>query len=217
MVSKQKLASIIDHTLLSPLATAVDIKRLCREAKEYGFAAVCVNPAYVRMAADELRGCEIAVCSVIGFPLGATTYLTKAVEASNAIADGATELDMVMNIGAFKSGNIDLVKKDIEGVVEVASHRALVKVIIETGFLSEDEIVEASRLVQQCGADFIKTSTGFGPRGVETRDVVLIKQTVGDSVGIKAAGGIRTYDMACELVEAGATRIGASSSVALVS
>lgn len=210
------LAAMIDHTLLKPDATRDQVIKLCEEAKQYRFASVCVNPANVSLAAGLLKGTPVKVCTVIGFPLGATTPTAKAMETRDAIANGATEVDMVINVGALKSGDYDLVKRDIEAVAEAARGRALVKVILETALLTDEEKVKACLLAKLAGADFVKTSTGFGPGGATVEDVRLMRKVVGADMGVKAAGGIRTLETARKMVEAGASRIGASASVAIV-
>lgn len=210
------LAAIIDHTLLKPEATKDQIVKLCEEAMEFGFASVCVNPAYVSLAAGLLKDTPVKVCTVVGFPLGASTPLVKAVEVRDAIAAGAREIDMVINVGALKSGDDDLVGRDIRAVVEAARGRALVKVILETALLTNDEKVKACLIAKAQGADFVKTSTGFGPGGATVEDVRLMRKVVGADMGVKAAGGIRTLETARAMVEAGASRIGASASVAIV-
>lgn len=211
------IAKYIDHTLLKPDATPADIEKLCREAREQGFAAVCVNPPFVKQCARLLAGTGIGVAAVVGFPLGAHTTATKVFETEQAIVDGATEIDMVINLGALKAGKDDYVREDIRAVVE-AAHRAgaIVKVIIETALLTDEEKVRASRLAKEAGADFVKTSTGFGPGGATAHDVALMRQAVGPEMGIKAAGGVRSYAQAQELIAAGATRIGASAGVQIV-
>lgn len=211
------IAKYIDHTLLKPDATPADIEKLCREARQYGFAAVCVNPPFVKQCAQLLRGSGVAVACVVGFPLGAHTTATKVFETQQAIVDGATEIDMVMNIGALKAKKDDYVRDDIRAVVD-AAHRAgaLVKVIIEAALLTDEEKVRASRLAKEAGADFVKTSTGFGPGGATVHDVALLRQAVGPEMGVKAAGGIRTFPQAQEMIAAGATRIGASAGVRIV-
>lgn len=218
MVTKEQLAKLIDHTLLKPDATKDDIKRLCEEAMKHSFWAVCVNPTYVSLATDILGGTEVKVCSVVGFPLGANTPEMKALEAERAINDGASEIDRVINIGALKSRDYEIVKRDIREVVEHAKARkdTVVKVIIETGLLTEEEKVMASRLVKESGADFVKTSTGFNAPGANVYDVKLVRKTVGPDFGLKASGGIRTYRDAVKLIEAGANRIGTSSGIAIV-
>jgi len=218
MVTKEQLAKLIDHTLLKPNATKDEIKRLCEEAMKHSFWSVCVNPTYVSLATDILGGTEVKVCSVVGFPLGANTPEMKALEAEKATKDGASEIDMVINIGALKSRDYEIVKRDIREVVEHAKARKdiVVKVIIETGLLTEEEKVIASRLVKESGADFVKTSTGFNAPGANVHDVKLIRETVGPDFGLKASGGIRTYRDAVKLIEAGANRIGTSSGIAIV-
>ncbi len=216
-LSSSDLAGMIDHTLLRPDATTTEIERLCQEAKEYGFASVCVNSCHVRLCARLLAGSRVRVCSTVGFPLGGMSSEAKVDEAAHAIGDGATELDMVMNIGLLKSGAHSTVENDIRGVVRLAHDRkAIVKVILETGLLSEDEKVIACRLSQQAGADFVKTSTGFGHGGATAADVTLLRSTVGPSMGVKASGGIRTRDDALAMIDAGATRLGASSGLQIV-
>lgn len=210
------LAEYIDHTLLKPDATRKQIKMLCEEAKTYQFYSVCVNPTWVKTAKQLLLGSGVKVCTVIGFPLGAATLETKVFETKNALDNGADEIDMVMNIGAFKSGNSEHVQREIESVVAATAGKAAVKVIIETGLLSEEEIKRASLLVEHARADFVKTSTGFLAEGVKLEHVELIKSVVGENTGIKASGGIRDAEFAKQLIQAGATRIGSSSSVALV-
>ncbi|HHY45797.1 MAG TPA: deoxyribose-phosphate aldolase [Firmicutes bacterium] len=210
------LASLIDHTLLRADATPAQIEQLCREAIQYGFAAVCINPGNVPLAAQRLEGTPVKVCTVIGFPLGATTTLVKVVEARDAIASGATELDMVMNIGALKARELDFVRHDIAAVVNAAAGRALVKVIIEACYLTEEEKRQACSIAKEAGAAFVKTSTGFGPGGATVQDVMMMRQVVGPDMGIKAAGGIRDYKTAVEMIRAGATRIGTSSGVAIM-
>lgn len=211
------LARYIDHTLLRPDATAEDVDKLCREAAEHGFAAVCVNPAWVKRASENLRGTDVRVASVVGFPFGATTPGIKAMEARRAIRDGAREIDMVINIGALKSGDQDLVRRDIENVAD-ACHEAgaLLKVIIEAALLTDEEKVVASYLARAARADFVKTSTGFGPGGATVHDVLLMRETVGVDMGVKAAGGIRSAEDVREMIAAGATRIGASAGVHIV-
>jgi deoxyribose-phosphate aldolase len=207
-------ASLIDHTLLKPEATDDDIKKLCQEAASYRFASVCVNPTWVRIAACNLRGSGVPVCTVIGFPLGATLPDVKAYEARRALLDGATELDMVINVGALKSGDDCLVEHDIRSVAEVAhEYDAICKVIIETALLTDDEKVRACLAAKKAGADFVKTSTGFSKGGATVADVALMRRTVGAELGVKASGGVKGLDDARAMVEAGATRIGASVGV----
>lgn len=212
----EELASIIDHTLLKPDATEDQIIKICSEAKEYSFASVCINPCYVRLAAKELKDTKVKVCTVIGFPLGAATTALKAAEAADAVKNGADEVDMVINIGALKSGNIKAVEEDIKAVVYAVKPKAIVKVIIETCLLTDEEKVKACMAAKTAGADFVKTSTGFGTGGAKVEDIKLMRKTVGNSMRIKASGGIRDYDTAKAMIEAGADRIGASASVAIV-
>ncbi len=214
----QDLGSYIDHTLLKPDATREQIDRLCEEAVRYGFAAVCVNPIWVRRAAANVRGSRVRVASVVGFPLGAHAPEIKALEARRALRDGAREIDMVINIGALKAGELDDVKRDIARVSEACREvGAVCKVIIETALLTDEEKVVASRLAKQAKADFVKTSTGFGGGGAEVFDVGLMREAVGPAMGIKASGGIKTADQVRALIAAGATRIGASAGIEIVS
>lgn len=211
------MARYIDHTLLKPEATAAEIDQLCREAAEYRFASVCINPTWVKRAAENLRGTPVPVCSVIGFPLGASTPEIKAMEARRALRDGAREVDMVLNIGALKSGDLGLVLQDIEKVVDAAHEvGALCKVILETALLTDEEKVVASALAKKARADFVKTSTGFGPGGATVYDVALMRETVGPDMGVKASGGVRTTGDAEDMIAAGATRIGASAGIEIV-
>lgn len=212
----QQVAGMIDHTVLKPNTTETDIRKICEEARKYKFASVCVNPSYVALSSDLLKGTDVKICTVIGFPLGATTSTTKAMETKDAIANGATEIDMVINVGALKSGNNSIVKKDIEAVVEAARGRAIVKVILETSLLTDEEKVRASLLSKYAGADFVKTATGFGPGGATVEDIALMRKTVGAEMGVKASGGIRDLKTAQAMIAAGANRIGASASVAIV-
>lgn len=212
---EREVGKMIDHTLLKPDATRDQIIKLCEEAKKYNFASCCVNPAFVALTAECLKDSPVKTCTVIGFPLGATTSMVKSMETRDAIAAGADEIDMVINVGALKAGDYDLVRRDIEAVVNSASGR-IVKVIIETALLTDEEKVKACQLAKQAGADFVKTSTGFGPGGATAKDVALMRQTVGKYMGVKASGGIRDYAIAEEMIKAGATRIGASASVAIV-
>ena len=211
------LAKYIDHTLLKPDATADEIDVLCEEALEYGFASVCINPTWVKRSAERVRGSDVKVCTVIGFPLGASTPEIKAMEARKALRDGAREVDMVINIGALKSGMHELVRKDIEKVVDAAHEAgAICKVILETALLSDEEKVVASALSKQAKADFEKTSTGFGGGGATVYDVALMRETVGPDLGVMASGGVRTLEDAEDMIAAGATRIGASAGVQIV-
>ncbi len=212
------LAQFIDHTLLRPDATPADIDRLCDEAAEYGFAAVCINPSWVARAKKRLRSAGVTVASVVGFPLGANTPEIKAMEARRALRDGAREIDMVINIGALKGAEHDLVKRDIAGVSDACREvGALNKVIIEAAYLTDEEKVIACRLAVAGRAHYVKTSTGFGPGGATVFDVALMREVVGAKVGVKAAGGIHTADEVREMITAGATRIGASAGVRIVS
>ncbi|RYM04648.1 deoxyribose-phosphate aldolase [Sporolactobacillus sp. THM7-7] len=211
------LATYIDHTALKPDATKADIVKLTDEAKQFGFASVCINPCWVALAAERLRESEVKVCTVIGFPLGASTPEVKAFETKDAVANGADEVDMVMNIGALKSGDMDTVEADIRAVVQAADHKALVKVIIEACLLSDEEKVQVCRLAVKAGADYVKTSTGFSTGGATVADVALMRKTVGEAIGVKAAGGIHSKDEAEAMIEAGATRIGASAGVKIMS
>lgn len=210
-----KLNKYIDHTLLKPDASQEQIETLIEEAKKYDFASVCVNPTWVNFAAQALKATDVKVCTVIGFPLGANTPELKAFETSDAIQNGANEVDMVINIGALKSRNFDLVERDIRAVVESAKG-TLVKVIIETCLLTDDEKVKACQIAQKAGADFVKTSTGFSTGGATVADVALMRKTVGPDMGVKASGGARSYEDALAFIKAGATRIGASSGVAIM-
>lgn len=214
--TKASLAKTIDHTLLKAIATEQSVRELCVEARKYGFASVCVNPCWVELCAKELSGSGVLVCTVIGFPLGANAGETKAAEARLAAAQGARELDMVINLGAAKSGDWRAVEDDIRGVVKVAGD-ALVKVIIETCYLSDAEKVKACEAAARAGARFVKTSTGFGTGGASVEDVRLMRKAVGDRLQVKASGGIRSYHDAILMLDAGADRIGASSSIAIVS
>jgi deoxyribose-phosphate aldolase len=211
------LAALIDHTLLKPEASRADILKLCQEAAEFGFAAVVVNPYWVATAAAAVRGTPVKVCTVVGFPLGATLPQVKIQETEEVVKLGAHEVDMVMNVGALKSGEDELVEQDIRGVVEVCRRgRALSKVILECALLTDPEVVRASQLAQAAGADFVKTSTGFGPGGATAKHVELMRLAVGPTMGVKAAGGIRSYEDLQKMVSAGATRIGASASVKIL-
>ncbi|HSR29648.1 MAG TPA: deoxyribose-phosphate aldolase [Anaerolineae bacterium] len=211
------IAKMIDHTLLKPEATQDQIAQLCYEARKYGFAAVCVNPSYVKLCSELLQGTPVHVCTVVGFPLGATPPEVKCYEAQQAIDDGATEVDMVINIGAIKSKDYALVERDIASVARVChAGGAILKVIIEAALLSDEDKVIASQLAKAAGADYVKTSTGFGPGGATVHDVELMRRAVGPEMGIKAAGGIKTYEDARAMVSAGATRIGASAGIKIL-
>ncbi len=211
------LARYIDHTLLKPEATADEIDVLCAEAAEYRFASVCINPTWVRRSVANLRGSSVVTCTVIGFPLGATTPDIKAMEARKVLRDGAREVDMVINVGALKSGDYELVRADISKVVDAAHEvGAICKVILETALLTDEEKVVASSIARDAKADFVKTSTGFGPGGATVFDVALMRETVGPDMGVKASGGVRTLEDAEDMIAAGATRIGASAGVQIV-
>lgn len=214
-MSTASITSMVDHTLLKADAGQAAIIKLAEEAKEYGFASVCVSPVWVATAAQVLQGTPVKVCTVIGFPLGASAPEVKAFEAAHAIGQGAGEVDMVINIGALKDGNDALVEADIAGVVQAASGKALVKVIIETCLLTEEEIVRACKLSVAAGADFVKTSTGFSTGGATVEAVALMRKTVGPAVGVKASGGVRTLADAQAMIQAGATRLGTSAGVAI--
>jgi deoxyribose-phosphate aldolase len=211
------VSAMIDHTLLKPDATRADIEKLCQEAAEFRFATVCVNPSWVALAASRLRGTGVGVCSVVGFPLGATTADVKQYETRRAIFDGAAEIDMVINIGALKSGDLRTVERDIEAVVDPCRQCGVVsKVIIEAALLTDEEKITASTLTKAAGADFVKTSTGFGPGGATVADVALMRRVVGADMGVKAAGGVRDLEGLKAMVAAGATRVGASAGVKIV-
>jgi deoxyribose-phosphate aldolase len=213
----RQIAAVIDHTLLRPDATEADIHRVCREACQYGFASVCVNPYWVPLVAAELKGSQVKVCTVVGFPLGANATTIKVAETEAAVLAGAHEIDMVLNVGELRGGNLDAVERDIEAVV-VAAHLvdAIVKVILETALLDDGQIKAACASAQAAGAEFVKTSTGFGPGGATTAAVALMRQAVGLRMGVKASGGIRTLEDLKSMLAAGATRIGASASVKIV-
>jgi deoxyribose-phosphate aldolase len=211
------LSHLIDHTLLKPDATQDEIAQLCYEARKHEFASVCVNPSYVKLCAELLKGSEVLVCTVVGFPLGATSPESKAFEAQKAVRDGATEVDMVINVGALKSRDYETVERDIAGIAR-ACHAggAILKVIIEAALLTDEEKVAACQLAKVAGADYVKTSTGFGPGGATIEDVALMRQVVGSGMGVKAAGGIKTRQDAERMIAAGASRIGASASIKIV-
>lgn len=213
----RSISALIDHTVLRPDATAGDIQKLCAEARQYEFASVCVNPYWVPLVARELAGSPVKVCSVVGFPLGANTTAAKIAETTQAVSDGAKEIDMVLNVGELRAGNHTTVETDIAGVVKAAHQGgAIVKVILETCLLTDQQKVTACRLSQIAGADFVKTSTGFGSGGATTADIALMRQTVGPVMGVKASGGIRTLEDLQKMVAAGATRVGASASVKII-
>ena len=218
-----ELAKMIDHTILKADATQSDIEKLCDEAKKYNFASVCVNPYWVPLASDLLKNSTVKVCTVIGFPLGATSSESKAYETEIAILQGADEVDMVINVGAMKNNKTDIVEKDILSVVNSArktgksqNKNIIVKVILETCYLTKDEIKNACLCAKNAGADFVKTSTGFGTGGATVEDVSLMKETVGETMQVKASGGIRDYETAIKMIEAGATRLGTSSGISIV-
>lgn len=214
-MDKKTIAAMIDHTLLKPEATPAQIEKLCAEAAEYHFASVCVNPVYIPLAARLLKGTGVKVCCVVGFPLGAIAPEQKAAEAASCAAMGAEELDMVIHVGAAKAGDWALVQRDIEGVVKAAVGHT-VKVIIETCLLTDEEKVKACEAAKAAGAHFVKTSTGFSTGGATTHDIALMRKTVGPEMGVKASGGIRDYETAMAMIEAGANRIGASAGIAIV-
>ena len=214
-ISRRELAKMIDHTLLNPSATRDQVERLCDEAKSYGVYAVCVNSIWVPVAVNALRGTDVNVCSTAGFPLGTSLTTVKAFEGQTVISLGAAEVDMVMNVGALKSRDVATVLEDVEQVVK-ACKPAPVKVIIEAGYLSDEEKVQACKLAQEAGAAFVKTSTGFGSSGATVADIILMRKTVGERFGVKAAGGIRTYKDCVAMIEAGANRIGTSSAVQIL-
>ena len=213
--SPREIAKMIDHTNLKGDATIKDIEKLCEEAKKYGFASVCVNPSYVPFSKDILKDTDIKVCTVVGFPLGANTSKIKFFETTDAVKNGADEIDMVINIGALKSSLDDEVKSDIVGVVAAAEGK-IVKVIIETGLLNENEKLRACKACEEAGANFVKTSTGFGVSGATIEDIKLIKGNIGSNMGIKASGGIKDLKTALNMIDAGATRIGTSSGVQII-
>ena len=214
-MNKKELARMIDHTLLKPEATKEQIEKLCKEALEYNFASVCINPSNIEVAAEILKDSSVKVCTVIGFPLGATTTKVKAFETKDAIENGATEVDMVINIGKIKEKDYDYVKRDIEAVVNEAKGKALTKVIIETCLLTDEEKIIACKIAKDAKADFVKTSTGFSTDGAKSSDLKLMRKTVGEDMGVKASGGIRTLEDVLEAIKSGANRIGASASIAI--
>lgn len=215
--SDNTVAAMIDHTLLKPDATQDQIAQLCYEARKYNFASVCVNPTHVRLCAQLLKGSSVKVCTVVGFPLGATPPEVKAYETQQAINEGAAEIDMVINVGALKSHDYQLVERDIATVVRTShANNAIVKVIIEAALLTDREKIIACELSRQAGADFVKTSTGFGPGGAKVEDVMLMRRVVGPDIGVKAAGGVKNYSDAQQMIAAGATRIGASAGIKIV-
>lgn len=212
-----ELNRMMDHTILKADTPKSEVLRIIEEAKKYHFYSVCINPVWVSLAAEELKGEPVSVCTVIGFPLGASTTATKAFETEDAIKNGADEIDMVISIGQLKSGDYEAVQNDIAGVVTAAKDRALVKVILETCLLTDEEIVKACELAKAAGADFVKTSTGFSTGGADVKDVRLMRETVGPEMGVKASGGIHNEAQALAMVEAGASRLGTSASIAIIS
>jgi deoxyribose-phosphate aldolase len=215
-MSNLNVARMIDHTALKADTTKEEILTLCEEAKKYNFFSVCVNPAWVYTAFEQLKESDVAVCTVIGFPLGANTPEVKAFETKNAIENGATEVDMVINIGALKDGNNELVEQDVRAVVEAAKGKALTKAIIETSLLTDEEKVKACEIAVKAGIDYVKTSTGFSTGGATVEDIQLMRKTVGSDIGVKASGGVRDRETALAMIEAGATRIGASAGISIV-
>ena len=216
-ISAEKLAAMIDHTLLKPEATLGEVEQICKEAVEFNFASVCINPGYVKLAREKVLGSAVKVCTVIGFPLGATTTKSKVCETEEAIAEGAQEVDMVINIGRLKSQDHVYVENDIRSVVNLAhSKGGVVKVIIETCLLTDQEKEKACLLARNAGSDFVKTSTGFNKSGATVADVTLMRWVVGSKMGVKASGGVKSYEHAMRMIEAGATRIGTSSGIKII-
>ena len=213
---ENKIANMIDHTVLKATTTKEDVVKVCKEAKENQFFSVCINPTHIELAKKELEGSNVKVCTVIGFPLGANTPEVKGFETKDAIAKGADEVDMVINIGALKDKNYDLVERDIKAVVDAANKEVLVKVIIETCYLTDEEKKIACELAVKAGTDYVKTSTGFGTGGSTPQDIKLMRDVVGAEIGVKASGGVRCKEDAVAVINAGASRIGASASVAIV-
>lgn len=211
-----KIEKYLDHTVLKPESTDLDIQKACLDAKKYDFKAVCIQPMWVKYTADMLKGTDVNTCTVIGFPLGANTSDVKAYEAKQAVKDGAVEIDMVINIGALKSEDFSLVHDDIKAVVDAVKGKAIVKVIIETCLLTKNEKVRACEISKRAGADFVKTSTGFSTGGATVEDIKLMRETVGKEMGVKASGGVRSLEDATAMIEAGATRIGTSNGVAII-
>lgn len=211
-----QISKMIDHTILKPEATTEQVRTLCGEAKEYGFASVCVNSSFVSLCSDLLKDSKVKVCTVVGFPLGAMSTAGKVQETIQAISDGADEIDMVVHVGMIKSGDWNYVEQDIRGVVEASHGKALVKVIIETCLLTEEEKVKVCIICKEAGADYVKTSTGFSTGGATKEDVALMRRTVGQEMGVKASGGVRSLQTAREMIEAGATRLGTSSGIQIV-
>jgi len=215
-LTKAEVAAMIDHTILKADATREEVLHICKEAAEHKFATVCVNAGWVPLVAEALKGTGVGITTVVGFPLGATTTASKAFEAAEAIQAGATEIDMVLNVGLLKSGDAEGVQRDVEGVVAACRDKAALKVILETGLLSDEEKELACKLCVKAGADFVKTSTGFGKGGATAEDIALMRRVVGPDLGVKASGGVRDLETALQMIAAGATRIGASASVAIV-
>lgn len=215
-MDKKEIAKYLDDTLLKADATPEQIVKICKEAKTYGCASVCVNSGYVPLVSKELAGSEVKTCCVIGFPLGACTSEAKAAETTDSIEKGANEVDMVINVGRAKAGEWDYVKSDIEAVIKAAAGKALVKVIIETCLLTDEEKIKACQAAKEAGADFVKTSTGFSTGGAKVEDIRLMRETVGSDMGVKASGGVRDFEKAQAMIEAGATRIGTSSAAGIV-
>lgn len=215
-IEKIDLAGMIDHTLLKPEATLSDIRALCQEGLKYGFASICINPFYVKLASEELKGSKVKVCSVSGFPLGASKSEIKAKEAELGVKEGASEIDMVINIGALKSGDHKLIEDEIKLILKAMGEGRILKVILETCVLTLEEKIKGAQIVKECRAHFVKTSTGFGPSGATVEDVSILRKTVGGNFGVKASGGIRDYKKALELIRAGANRIGTSSGVKIL-
>jgi deoxyribose-phosphate aldolase len=213
MITRKELAGMIDHTLLRADAREEDVKRICREAVEYGFGAVCINPCFVKLAAKELAESKVKICAVVGFPLGANTAGTKAFETGQAVEEGAGEIDMVINISSLKDRDLEYLENDIREVLKATKGKAILKVIIETCYLSYEEKIIACKTAKRAGANFVKTSTGFGSKGATRDDVELMRAAVGNAIGVKAAGGIKTLNDALDMIDAGATRIGASSGI----
>lgn len=215
-ITKDSIAAKIDHTILGADVTPAQIDKLCEEAEKYGFASVCVNPSYVRRASDNLKKSDVDICTVIGFPLGASSSIIKKIEARDSIAAGAVELDMVMNIGKLKAGLYNEVLNDIKEVVSAGNEETVIKVIIETCYLNKEEKMKSVELIKEAGADFVKTSTGFGTGGATLEDIKLLAETAGDEIKIKASGGIKNFEFAKELIENGADRLGMSSGVEII-
>jgi len=215
-MEKIPLNKYIDHTILKPEATDIQVIQVCNEAKQFNFASVCINPCYTKLVADQLRGSDVKCGAAIGFPLGAISTEVKVFEASDAIKNGAQEIDMVINVGAVKSGNFAYVEKEIKAVVDVAKGKVILKVILETCLLTNEEIVRICQIAKKVGADFVKTSTGFNSAGATVEHIALMRQTVGSKMGVKASGGIRTLQAALDMIKAGASRIGTSAGVTIM-